>query len=65
MQAAPYKRTKSRKDYRSDFYKRNLLTTFGPITEIKVPKARKLRPQFKTIKKYQQRQEKPVCRQTG
>jgi len=57
MQAAPYKRTKLRKDYRSGYYKRNLLTTYGRISDIKVPKARKLRPTFKIFNKYQQRQQ--------
>jgi hypothetical protein len=34
------KRTNSRKDYRSGYYKRNLLTTYGLISETKVSKAR-------------------------
>ena len=58
MQAGCYQRTNLRKDYRSGFYKRSLLTTFDSIPDIKLPKAKKLRPQFKAIKKYQQRQEK-------
>ena len=58
MQASPYQRTKLRKDYRSGYYTRSLLTTYSLISDIKVPKARKLRPQFKVLKKYQQRQEK-------
>jgi len=50
MKASWYQKTKFRKDYRSDYYKRNLLVIFGPITEIKVPKTRKLKLQFKVIK---------------
>jgi transposase-like protein len=56
IKASYYQRTKSRKDYRSGYYKRNLLTTYGLIDDIKVPKARKLRPTFKVFNKYQQRQ---------
>ena len=58
MQASPYQRTKLRKDYRSGFYKRSLLTTYGLISDIRVPKARNLRPDFKIFSKYQQRQQK-------
>ena len=57
MQAGHYQRTKLRKDYRSGYYTRNLLTTYGLISDIKVPKARKLRPTFKVFGKYQQRQQ--------
>ena len=57
MKAPRYKRTKQRKDYRSGYYKRSLLTTYGLISDIKVPKARKLRPNFKVFNKYQQRQQ--------
>ena len=57
LKASYYQRTKSRKDYRSDYYKRNLLTTYGLITGIKVPKA-SLTPTFKIFNKYQQRQKK-------
>ena len=55
MKASRYQRTKSREDYRSGYYKRRLLTTYGLIDDIKVPKARKLRPTFKAFDKYQQR----------
>jgi putative transposase len=58
MQARRYQRTDLRKDYRSGYYKRSLVTTYGLISDIQVPKARKLRPDFKVFKKYQQRQEK-------
>jgi len=56
LYAKKYQRVKERKDYRNGYYERSLLTTYGRIDNLKMPKARKLRPKFKTIAKYQRRQ---------
>ena len=56
LYAKKYQRVKERKDYRNGYYERSLLTTYGRIDNLKMPKARKLRPEFKTIAKYQRRQ---------
>ena len=36
-----YGRSESRRDYRNGYYTRSLLTSFGYISEIKVPRCRK------------------------
>lgn len=38
-----YGRSESRRDYRNGYYTRSLLTSFGYISEIKVPRCRKKR----------------------
>jgi putative transposase len=56
LYAKKYQRRKERIDYRNGYYKRSLLTTYGKIDNLKIPKARKVRVRFKTIDKYQRRQ---------
>ena len=56
LYAKKYQRTKYRTGYRNGYYKRGLLTTYGRIKSLKIPKARGIKVRFKALGKYQRRQ---------
>ena len=39
--ARPYERTEKRKDYRNDSLHKTILTPFGPIEDVNIPRGRK------------------------
>ncbi|MDI6841159.1 MAG: IS256 family transposase [bacterium] len=55
IQALPYERGKSRKGYRNGKYKRTLLTKYGPLLDLSVPRVRKGEIEFKVLEKYKRR----------
>jgi len=59
MQTQPYQRTDraSRLDYRNGYYRRNLVTTFGPIRDIAIPRSRLGLFRPSVFERYQRRQE--------
>lgn len=55
IKAAPYQRTPARRDQRNGYYHRNLLTKFGLLYNLEVPRPRKGRLPTKVFKRYQRR----------
>ena len=48
-------RTTTRSDYLNGYYTRNLITSLGYISQIRIPRTRHGRPNFSLIKHYQRR----------
>jgi len=50
-----YERTPTRSDYLNGYYTRNLVTSLGYISQIRIPRTRHGRPNFSLIQHYQRR----------
>jgi transposase-like protein len=57
VRCRPYERSQERSDYRNGYYCRGLLTTMGQISEIRIPRARRVKFQSSFFGWYQRRQE--------
>jgi len=55
LKAQPYERGETRKGYRNGKYTRALMTKFGSIPDLAIPRVRKGELVFKTIEKYRRR----------
>ncbi len=55
VKAKPYERTKGRKGHRNGFYKRDLLTSFGFLEGVLVPRIREGGIIFRTLESYRRR----------
>jgi len=55
--AGYYERTERRRGYRNGFYKRDLVTSYGSVEDIKVPRIREGGFPFRTIESYRRRRE--------
>lgn len=55
LQAQPYERGKRRKGYRNGKYERTLMTKFGYIPNLAVPRVRKGEMEFKVLEKYKRK----------
>jgi len=58
VNAGRYERTEGRTDHRNGTYERDLLTTLGWITDIRVPRCRRRGFRSKIIQRYTRKQEK-------
>lgn len=58
LQALPYQRKPDRKGRRNGYYTRDLLTSFGPLPELKVPRSRDGQFRTQLYSRYRRRQEK-------
>jgi putative transposase len=58
LHALPYQRNPERKGRRNSYYTRDLLTSFGPLPELKVPSSRDGRFLSQLHSRYSRRQER-------
>jgi putative transposase len=58
LQALPYQRNPERKGRRNGYYTRDLLTSFGPLPHLKVPRIREGPFRSQLYSRYQRRQER-------
>jgi putative transposase len=57
LKAGRYERTCGRKGYRNGHYKRKLLTRYGPIEALGVPRAEGMRTDFQVFDRYQRKRQ--------